>query len=81
MEIGNYEVTATEIPIEQKIFTEIWNTYKKYYKSDNSEEYWDGYLKECCCIGDKYKEVPLARKLAVCILEDIEAKVKKEGKI
>lgn len=66
---------------EWMMFTDFWQLCQKYWKVESSDEYWDSLID---CMNDfceKYKEIPLARKIAFALIETMEEKYKERGKI
>lgn len=49
-----YSVKASEIPLEQKMFQAIWELEKKYYKAQNTNEYFEALRIDADQILQKY---------------------------
>lgn len=64
-------VTAKDIPREQKIATDTWNFYKKYYHAEDSVEFWLVLGEELDLLMEKYQNHPLCGKMLYVYLEMI----------
>lgn len=49
-----YSVKASEIPLEAKLFQDIWLLEKKYYKAQNTNEYFEALRADADQILKKY---------------------------
>ena len=47
-------VRASDIPEEQKMWTDVWNWRKKYYNPENSDDYWKQFTDDGIFLGEKY---------------------------
>lgn len=75
------ESTSTnEIKIEQNIFTDLWNIYKKYFKLSTDEE-WEMYLKEVDGLfKEKYRgkdKETMFREMLVVVTNQLERESKR----
>lgn len=74
-------VTAKDIPGEQKMFTQIWNMYKKYYVPERDDDYWEQLKCELMKIIDTYKS-DLCTSMCLAVernISDRYKKMRKEG--
>ena len=44
-------VRASDIPEEQKMWTDVWNWRKKYYNPENSDDYWKQFTEDGVFLG------------------------------
>lgn len=65
------EVSASEIPIEQKFFGDLWNFRKRFYTWEDSPDYWEAIVKASNDLSDKYQNDFFDMMLMACI-DDIE---------
>lgn len=65
------EVSASEIPIEQKFFGDLWNFRKRFYTWEDSPDYWEAIVKASNDLSDKYQNDFFDMILMACI-DDIE---------
>jgi len=65
------EVSASEIPIEQKFFGDLWNFRKRFYTWEDSPDYWEAIVKASNDLSDKYRNDFFDMMLMACI-DDIE---------
>lgn len=68
-------VTAKDIPDEQKMFTAIWNVYKKYYIPEHDDSYWDGLNHDLNEIIDAF-QTDFCTKLCLAVETEISQKYK-----
>ena len=65
---------------EWRMFTDFWALCQKYWIPDNTDEYWDSFIRESNDFCDKYKGVTdgiFPAKLAMAILDAKEEERKK----
>lgn len=81
--MGNISVKASEIPNEQKIFTDMWNLYKMFYRVEDSDDYWDEFIYQVNELSKEHNNSVLAVQLGIAIIEDRYQALKKikENKI
>lgn len=72
-------VAAKDIPGEQKMFTQIWNVYKKYYVPEIHDDYWEQLKCELTEIIDTYKS-DLCTSMCLAVERDISDRYKKMRK-
>ena len=68
------KMTDEEKKPEQKMFTAIWELYKKYYTPEDTEEYWDALVKEAGEISKGFNRVGI--ELVVTLINGLEEKAK-----
>ena len=73
-------VKAKDIPKEQRLFTRIWDMFKKHYYEPNTDENWEAFIAEANDICHEYDNGLLARKMALAVLETKEQLEKEENK-
>ncbi len=72
-------VTAKDIPEEQRMLTECWEFYKRYYYAEEEEAFWTSLVAEAKAIIAKYSACQnLARKHLTAYIEEIEERWKKQ---
>jgi hypothetical protein len=64
-------VQAKDIPSEQSMFADIWNFYKEFYYSDNTDEFFDRKHKILHDIYKKYN-TPFCKELLYVILQQMD---------
>ena len=57
---------------EWKMFTDFWRMCQKYWGVENSDEYWDSLIDCTNEFYEKYKHIPLARRLALSLVDTME---------
>lgn len=63
-------VMAKDIPVEQQMWTDIWNWRKKYYYPEKSDAWWKSFIQEGVDIGEKYK-TSLSKSIVFAVLDDV----------
>lgn len=76
----DYSVKAKEISKEQQMFVDIWEHYKKFYRAEDTEEYWTEQIEACQELQEKYKNSKLAKDMLLAIVKELERKSKEEEK-
>ena len=72
-------VTAKDIPEEQRMLTECWEFYNRYYYAEEEEAFWTSLVAEAKAIIAKYSACQnLARKHLTAYIEEIEERWKKQ---
>ena len=67
---------------EFQMFQEFWGLRQKYHDSDNTDEFWDGFIKEVSLFIDKYKHEDFGvfvSEIGSAMLDDVERRYKKNG--
>lgn len=49
--------------VEFQMFNDFWKMFQEFYEPDDSDEYWDGFIKAANDFLVKYKSHTLARML------------------
>ena len=62
---------------EWEMFSDYYQLIQKYYIPENKDDYWDNVVEEMDGFCEKYKQVPLARKIAMAFLKTMEEELKK----
>lgn len=75
----DYSVKAKEISVDQQMFVDIWEHYKKFYRADNTDEYWTKEMAACQELQQKYKDSMLAKDMLLAIVKELERKSKEKG--
>lgn len=57
---------------EWLMFTDFWKLCQKYWQVESSDEYWESLIDSTNNFANKYKSIPLSRKLAFALIESIE---------
>ena len=65
--------------VEFKMFTEFWKILQDYYIPENSDEYWESFIKVQNEFIQKYDH-ELCRELSKLLVNYLEAKMKREVK-
>lgn len=68
-------VRASDIPEEQKMWTDVWNWRKKYYNPENSDDYWKQFTDEGIFLGEKYGK--LCQDIVISVLDEVKGRWKK----
>ena len=68
-------VRASDIPAEQKMWTDIWNWRKKYYNPENSDDYWKQFTEDGVFLGEKYGK--LCQDSVIAVLNEVKGRWKK----
>ncbi len=76
----DYSVKAKEISEEQQMFVDIWEHYKKFYRAEDTEEYWTEQIAACQELQEKYKNSKLAKDMLLAIVKELERKSKEAEK-
>lgn len=74
----DYSVKAKEISEEQQMFVDIWEHYKKFYRAENTDEYWTEQIAACQELQQKYQDSKLAKDMLLAISKELERKAKEE---
>jgi|GEM_PF-2385303 len=64
-----------EIAVESKIFNRLWAILKKYYHINDQEDEWQAVIDELVAFYNEF-EAPLARSMAMAVLDHLEGIVK-----
>jgi hypothetical protein len=62
---------------EWQMFVDYWNLCQKHWDIEYTKEYWNEAAEDAIRFGEKYREIPLAKKIAVAFLESLQEKSKK----
>lgn len=68
-------VRASDIPEEQKMWTDVWNWRKKYYNPENSDDYWKQFTDDGIFLGEKYGK--LCQDIVISVLDEVKGRWKK----
>lgn len=68
-------VRASDIPEEQKMWTDIWNWRKNYYNPENSDDYWKQFTEDGIFLGEKYGK--LCQDIVIAVLNEVKGRWKK----
>lgn len=68
-------VRASDIPEEQKMWTDIWNWRKKYYNPENSDDYWKQFTEDGVFLGEKYGK--LCQDIVIAVFNEVKGRWKK----
>lgn len=68
-------VRASDIPEEQKMWTDVWNWRKKYYNPENSDDYWKQFTDDGIFLGEKYGK--LCQGIVIAVLDEVKGRWKK----
>lgn len=72
----DYSVKAKDIQKEQQIFVDVWEHYKKFYKAEDTEEYWSKQIEDCEALLGKYNDSMLIKDIMLAISKELERKSK-----
>lgn len=75
---GLYEVWGTDIPEENRMFVEIWEFRKRFYRAENTPEYFDTVRQEAERIYAAHQN-RLCQDLLWAVMEDFERRGNHEG--
>ena len=75
---GPYEIWGTDILEENRMFVEIWEFRKKFYRAENTPEYFDAVRQEAERISAANQN-RLCHDLLWAVMEDFERRGKHEG--
>lgn len=75
---GLYEVWGTDIPEENRMLVEIWEFRKRFYRVENTPEYFDAVRREAERIYAAHQN-RLCHDLLWAVMEDFERRGKHEG--
>ena len=80
------KVKAQDIPIEQQMFSDVWEIYKNYHNVELSEEYMQNLTRDIKSTFRKYKDYDFAifaEKMLLGMLDGFDLKIreliKKQG--
>lgn len=76
----DYSVKAKEVSVDQQMFVDIWEHYKKFYRAENTNEYWTEQIVACQRLQQKYKDSKLAKDMLLAIVKELERKSKEVEK-
>ncbi len=76
----DYSVKAKEISVDQQMFVDIWEHYKKFYRAEDTEKYWTEQIAACQELQEKYKNSKLAKDMLLAIVKELERKSKEAEK-
>ena len=76
----DYSVKAKEVSVDQQMFVDIWEHYKKFYRAENTDEYWTEQIAACQELQQKYKDSKLAKDMLLTIVKELERKSKEAEK-
>lgn len=62
--------------IEFKIFTDVWNFFKRYYQVQDDDTYWDKLIEESNQIAVKYGNNKFANDLLIATIREMERRLK-----
>ena len=65
---------------EWMMFMDYWQLCQKYWEVERTDEYWDSLIDCTNDFYEKYRAIPLARRLAFALIEAMEDIYKKRGK-
>ena len=71
-------ITEEQKKEEQKVFTAVWEFYKKYYTPDGTSEYWETMVDEMGKIGQNIGR--LGQRLLIAIVDEISDRYKARDK-
>lgn len=74
----DYSVKAKEVSVDQQMFVDIWEHYKKFYRAENTDEYWIEQIAACKRLQQKYQDSKLAKDMLLAISKELERKAKEE---
>lgn len=57
---------------EWLMFTDFWKLCQKYWQVESSDEYWESLIDCTNDFYEKYREIPLARRLSFALIEAME---------
>lgn len=75
--LDTLEKNYVSMEISKQIFNDVWTLYKKFYHSDNSDEYWSDFIEEGELLVKKHFDNPLSQLLVKAIIEERSEQVKK----
>ena len=61
--------------VEKYIFSDVYNFFLKYANIPNQDYYWEHCVADAKILCFKYRNYPLARKMVMNVLEQIEFRV------
>ena len=76
----DYSVKAKEVSVDQQMFVDIWEHYKKFYRAENTDEYWTEQIAACQELQQKYQDSKLANDILLAIVKELERKSKEAEK-
>lgn len=76
----DYSVKAKEVSVDQQMFVDIWEHYKKFYRAEDTEKYWTEQIAACQELQEKYKNSKLAKDMLLAIVKELERKSKEAEK-
>ena len=62
---------------EYQMFVDYWALVQKHYEVDDTDAYWESAVTELGKFDKKYSNYPLARKLALAYLDELEERAKR----
>lgn len=76
---NQWKVTNAEMPKEAAAFGEVYCFYQKYFKVENTDEYWEAVVKESSEINKKHN-MPICKELLLAVLKEFERRSRENGK-
>ena len=73
------EVKFSKGSEEWLMFTDFWQLCQKYWEVERSDEYWESLIDCTNDFYEKYRSIPLARRLSFALIEAMEDIYKKRG--
>lgn len=65
---------------EWMMFTDFWQLCQKHWKVELTDEYWEKLINDANTFYEKYKEIPLARRMINAFLNTQEENYREEIK-
>lgn len=62
--------------IEFKIFTDVWNFFKRYYQVRDDDNFWNRVIEESNQIAVKYGHNKFANDLLIAVIKEMERRLR-----
>ncbi len=62
------------------MFQDLWKLCQKFWIPENDDKYWENVVAETDGFYKKYKDIALAKDMAVALVSYLEGKAKGDGK-
>lgn len=62
--------------LEWQMFADYWGICQKFWEPEEEDEYWEALTASAGEFSEKYKDIPLARRLICALVEELDEEAK-----
>lgn len=70
--MSKYQATNNDMPKEAAIYGDVYMFYQRFYKGENTDEYWEAVIEASGELERKHGRDPLLVSLLLAVLTDLE---------